>query len=238
MAETGLGTSEGRARYRREQQCRMAATVLECRRLVPDPASRVLDIGRSRLSAMLLEQYESVTTLGLPLEITAGYAHSEGWDPSPGRHFAGHIVCDLNRVDDASIPAGRFDLIVFAEVVEHLYAAPEAALAWLGQFLKPGGIILCTTPNAAAFTRRVRLLMGHNPAERLRRDLRNPGHVREYVRKDLHDMAKDARLEVAGHSYCDDGIPRPPHRSIVEKSLSALFPSLSRAQMIVYRRPC
>ena len=90
----------------------------------------------------------------------------------------------------------RFDLIVCAETIEHLHTPPEFALMMLGSLLKPGGVLLVTTPNACNIAQRLKLLLGSNPFERIRYYSRNPGHFREYTRSEMIEMGKTAGLEV------------------------------------------
>jgi len=238
----GAGTSEARQRYLSEQGPRFAATLKHCIALCTDRNAAVLDVGRSRLSSLLFGHYDQVTTLGLNLDVTRNYAHSVGWEPPQGKDYGGHIVRDLNTTPPGPGPQidRRFDLIVFAEVIEHLYAAPEAALAQLRDLLKSDGLILCTTPNASSLAKRVKLLFGHNPFELLRGDLNNPGHIREYTRAELVDLGRLAGLGVVMHRYLN----YPAHsrgpvvKSIarsVSRTLSLTCPSLCDYQMIVFR---
>jgi SAM-dependent methyltransferase len=74
------------------------------------------------------------------------------------------VRCDLER-DDLGV-AGA-DCAVFSEVLEHLhyYYAP-AVLAKISRALKPGGVLVLTTPNVASLFRRLRLLLGRQPRGR------------------------------------------------------------------------
>lgn len=240
LPNPGAGTAEGRQRYLLEQSVRFAKTVRLCTRLCPNPQAAVLDVGRSNLSSRLLGYYAVVTTLGLPLEITQNYAHTSGWEPPPGKEYAGHIVCDLNKIPTQALSADqcRFDLIVFAEVIEHLFAAPYAALAWLRHLLKEGGMIICTTPNAASISKRFKLLCGKNPGEPLRYDLNNPGHVREYTKKELYEMGRLAELEVVMHRYVDyHELCHSGAKGVISQLVSCIIPSFGPDQMILYRKP-
>jgi len=84
----------------------------------------------------------------------------------------------------------KYDIILFLEVIEHLYTAPEQVLSFLGSFLKPHGFIVIQTPNAAALISRARLLFGRNPYDPIRTNRTNPGHFREYT-----------KLEMANHAH-------------------------------------
>jgi hypothetical protein len=98
---------------------------------------------------------------------------------------------------------GQFDLIVFSEVIEHLAVAPEYTLAFLRSLLTGRGVLICTTPNAAEIAKRLRMLAGRNPYERLRLYALNPGHIREYTRQELCQIAESVGLRCLQHGYFD-----------------------------------
>jgi SAM-dependent methyltransferase len=220
---------------------RFKYVVGKCVELCPQQKTRVLDVGRSHLSALLLEHYDSVWTLGFPIDDAEGFAHPAG--AVPGRkQYAGHIVFDLNDTQTIEvIPTDiRFNLIVFAEVIEHLHTAPELVLHALCNLLTDDGIIVCQTPNASALHKRITLLLGRNPYERLRIDARDPGHIREYTKRELIDAGRIAGLEPVAHEYAEyfgrhGSFPRKLAVRIHEY-VARIFPSLSRGQTIVFRR--
>ena len=47
----------------------------------------------------------------------------------------------------------------------------------------------------------IRMVFGRNPYERLRLYSVNPGHVREYTRQELWDIAHSVGLSCTSHSY-------------------------------------
>lgn len=223
------------------QRFRFVLDILD--RLVVAAESRILDIGRSPLSFMLAAKCGHVTTLGFPLsqlerdfpDLCVGLPHAEP---------AAHIEFDLNDFGKGKFidPTwGEFDVIVFAEVVEHLVIPPEIALAGLAEMLRPGGFIVCQTPNAAALHKRLYLLFGYNPYERLRVDLSNPGHFREYTKKELIACGKTVGLRIVDHQYCEylsvEGGPARRAMGYVLKLCSLAFSPFSRSQTIIYQRP-
>lgn len=150
----------------------------------------ILDIGNSYQTLVVkkLFPYSNLDTMGF---FDHRFSAGEG---------SFHIEMDLN---DACFPErwptserGGYDLIIFAEVLEHLYTSPEQVLSCLKQLLKPGGVILLQTPNAAALKKRLKLLWGKNPYELIRLDRGNPGHFRELTVRDLRRYAKRCGLEV------------------------------------------
>jgi 2-polyprenyl-3-methyl-5-hydroxy-6-metoxy-1,4-benzoquinol methylase len=66
---------------------------------------------------------------------------------------------DLERVDDLPWAEGSFDVIVAADVLEHL-RDPEAVLRLLERYLAPGGRLVVSLPNVANASVRGGLLLG------------------------------------------------------------------------------
>lgn len=198
-------------------------------RFAPDPSVEILDVGPSPFTRMLLWGYPRVSTLGF------GQARELICQIPPE---VPHHAFDLNDSEHPgrwpSLP--KFRLIVFAEVIEHLHAAPQHALRFLASCLEPGGLIVCQTPNAVSLDKRIHMLLGRNPFETIREDSTNPGHFRESTRAELVRFAHEAGLEVVFHDFQNYFIsPRRSMRLIDRVSMP--FPGLRRGQTIVYRRP-
>jgi len=70
-------------------------------------------------------------------------------------------VCDI---DNQPLPFGDsiFDVVVFSEVIEHL-VDPIFVLNQIYRVLKPGGMLIVSTPNIAYVQYRIELLMGKLP---------------------------------------------------------------------------
>jgi SAM-dependent methyltransferase len=112
---------------------------------------------------------------------------------------------------------GSADAVLFSEVVEHL-VDPDAALDELRRVLRPGGHLLLSTPNLAAWYNRALLLAGVQPVfseVSLRGIHGRPGsqvvgHLRLYTARALRGFlgASGFTVEkVAGAPYHD--VPRP-----------------------------
>jgi len=129
---------------------RFADILRLCQSYVASPSARVLDIGRSELTAHLLKFYTNVTTLGLDL-----HADDGGHREASSMAAVPHVTFDLLNSDRVDIwpECESFDLIVFSEVLEHLSVAPEFVFAFLNSLLADNGIIICTTPNATDIAR-------------------------------------------------------------------------------------
>ena len=119
-----------------------------------------------------------------------------GWDDHRFPRVDGerHHQHDLN---DPSYPEVEpFDVVVCAEVVEHLKVAAVPVLRFLGGLLAPDGRLVLQTPNATALPKRVRMLIGRNPYAPIRDEPANPGHFHEFTVSELRKALRDAGLEV------------------------------------------
>jgi SAM-dependent methyltransferase len=220
-----------RQNYLAMHQARFAELLELCRHQVPDQSARILDVGRSELTSYLGTYYRNIHTLGLDPGIDdGGHREVSSMDGVP------HIVFDLlsSSVVSSWPDCGGFDLIVFSEVIEHLTVAPEFVFAALGSMLTDRGILICSTPNAADFAKRLRLIFGRNPYERLRLYPANPGHIREYTRLELCDIATSVGLACRSHSYHTwiQSHGRSRIKTAVKK-LIGLYPSFRPFQVCV-----
>jgi SAM-dependent methyltransferase len=112
---------------------------------------------------------------------------------------------------------GSADAVIFSEVIEHL-VDPDSALDELRRVLRPGGHLLLSTPNLAAWYNRGLLLAGVQPVfseVSLRGVHGRPGsqvvgHLRLYTARALKEFVAASGFDVvalAGAPYHD--VPRP-----------------------------
>lgn len=73
------------------------------------------------------------------------------------------IACTQSNLDK-KLPykSGYFDFVFAGEVIEHLFDTNKF-LKEINRVLKPGGVLIITTPNLAHFPDRLRFLFGKNP---------------------------------------------------------------------------
>ncbi|NUK32966.1 methyltransferase domain-containing protein [Streptomyces lunaelactis] len=113
--------------------------------------------------------------------------------------------------------SGSADAVLFSEVVEHL-VDPDSALDELHRVLRPGGHLMLSTPNLAAWYNRGLLLAGVQPVfseVSLRHIHGRPGsqvvgHLRLYTARALREFVAASGFEVvtvAGAPF--HGVPRP-----------------------------
>ena len=229
LATCGQGS---RRTYSDIHKRRFADTLHLCKAYAPDPSARVLDIGRSELTSYLSTFYWNIQTLGLDLALDDGGHREQG-----GMNSLKHIRFDLleSSAPSAWPDCGPFDLIVFSEVLEHLHVAPEFVFAFLRSLLSPAGVLMCTTPNATEIGKRLRMLAGRNPYERIRLYAGNPGHFREYTQKELVEIGCGAGFHCEDHMYMN--WQHGSGRSWLKATLAWLvrsYPSFRSSQVCVF----
>ncbi|MET7696601.1 methyltransferase domain-containing protein [Streptomyces sp. NPDC005485] len=123
------------------------------------------------------------------------------------------------ELTDGGLPfaAGAADAVLFSEVIEHL-VDPDAALDEIRRVLRPGGHLMLSTPNLAAWYNRALLLAGVQPVfseVSLRAIHGRPGtevvgHLRLYTARALREFVAASGFEVVrlrGAPF--HGVPRP-----------------------------
>ena len=202
--------------------------VNECMQKSPDTKRfSILDIGPHFFTVLLRKSFPDATIN------TFGYDLPEiNWQSVRAQHFS----FDLNNAcfPDQWPVVPKHDIVVMGEVIEHLLIAPWMVLRFVKTLLNDNGFLILTTPNAVTIAKRVFLFLGRNPFERLREDLRNPGHFREYTKKELIDSGTKAglfawRVYLANYFILDNPVANAFFNGF------GFIPSLRNGITVVYR---
>ncbi|HVJ67510.1 MAG TPA: class I SAM-dependent methyltransferase [Caulifigura sp.] len=214
------------------------------RRLKSDrSAVRILEIGAFTgvVSVALAKLGYTVTATDMPFVIN--HAQMQEFFLNAGISTLAH---DLT-MSTMPVAPGSFDIIVFAEVLEHLNWNPLLTLQEFHRILAPGGAVYCATPNLASLKNRASLATGkgfYSPISHLKVSLipdtgASVGiHWREYTKSELCELYECAGFELVEHSYClynKGDKSRFPRRQIV-RTIYRLWPGLMQGQCAVFRK--
>ena len=147
---------------------------------------KILDIGNSPFSEILSKIIDS------PVDVL-------GFLPDSILKFGRQYQFNLNDCYNKSSwrsDIGLYDIIIFAEVIEHLYTSPNQVFAYLYSILEKNGKLILQTPNAAVLHKRFQLLAGKNPYMLLPENRRHPGHYREYTKSELIHFAINSGFKI------------------------------------------
>ena len=149
------------------------------------PGGRVLDLGCASGGLLALLRPRAGYLAGLELSATAARAAAQVAD-----------VVVQGALEDPDLPfeAGSFDLVVLADVLEHL-ADPVAALRRASGWARPGGSVLLSVPNVAHWQARLTLARGRWPAHDS--GTFDSSHLRWFTRASVATLLADAGLEEA-----------------------------------------
>ena len=152
----------------------------------PQPGARLLDVGvlPGHLGALARSRGYSVS----------GITNI----PAPDDFYlvAARLGMDLRKTDLETellpFPDDHFSVVLFCEVIEHLYRNPFRALGEIFRVLQPGGFLLLTTPSLSAVEKLMGLLRGfsfrpslYGPLEIAFPPRLSHTHFREYTDREL-----------------------------------------------------
>jgi len=188
---------------RAQRQARMLAEIL---RDVAGPAV-IVDLGCGDGSALAVAAEHN------PAHRFAGI----DWSGDALRQAQALGLTVLRGGMDLPVADGAADVVIMSELIEHL-VDPDAAVAEARRILRPGGSLLLSTPNLAAWYNRGLLALGIQPIfseVSLRGVFGRPGrvvagHLRLFTRRALTEFLTASGFRcvtVTGARYHD--VPRP-----------------------------
>lgn len=142
-----------------------------------------------------LNCFNSITAADIMQRPVVGIDNSIKW-----------ISWDLNESLD--IPSQQFDVIVSAEVIEHLENPRATVREWF-RLLRPNGIIIFSTPNNESWRALIALfIQGHFV---LFSDTCYPAHITALLRKDIRRILDEAGFSEPTFIFTNlGGIPKFP----------------------------
>jgi 2-polyprenyl-3-methyl-5-hydroxy-6-metoxy-1,4-benzoquinol methylase len=111
--------------------------------------------------------------------------------------FDGRVGDIENGLD---YPDSRFDVVFCSEVIEHM-TSPELLVGEIRRILRPGGLLVLSTPNSAFWLYRLLGVLGYTVAE-----LQHPKHFQFFSRRSLLRLLESTGLRpkriLGRNMYC------------------------------------
>lgn len=180
----------------------------------PKREGRALEIGANPyfMSALLKEYRPDLTFdyLNYFENAPEPVVQAVSWE-SPTRIERNVDVSSFNvNLETARLPVedGRYDVVLFCEVLEHFTMHPLNALNEIWRVMKSDGVLVLTTPNVARYENVVALVEGRNLYDPYSGYGPHGRHNREYTRHELHMLMRHAGFE------CETDFTSDVHGSI------------------------
>lgn len=156
-------------------------------RLLPAGGARMLDVGSGQFAILakhLLGAMADVADLDT--------RHTDVLS----QNGVGFHPIDLSR--EIILPDERYDMVVLAEVIEHVPSPPYVVFSNLRDALRPGGTLLVTTPNLYRLRNAIRMVRGKRIFDLYRvPEVDGPlGHFIEYAKDQLEWHFERASYEI------------------------------------------
>ncbi|OLE54012.1 MAG: hypothetical protein AUG51_10335 [Acidobacteria bacterium 13_1_20CM_3_53_8] len=131
-----------------------------------------------------------------------------------------------------NLASNSFDIVIIAQVIEHILNHPLGLMLDLARLMRPGGLMILTTPNPATVMAAVRSLRGKSLLWGTRDFIDEPKiddeqvitkadiHYREYTHEELYHLITNAGLRVEKSLYLGLGssLSQPALKRVIKKS--------------------
>lgn len=173
-------------------------------RMIPNTSDslRILDIGTTPFTFFLKETFPhyQISTLDRT-NLLAERCRLKGIDLK---------VCDLDEVL-IPYPDEAFDLVIFSEVLEHIFAPPSELLLEVKRILAKDGTLILGVPNIATILNRIKLLFGITPLDHpdalfKKGWVHGHGHIHEYTMKEIGSIVESCGFKIGKKMFIS---PKP-----------------------------
>jgi 2-polyprenyl-3-methyl-5-hydroxy-6-metoxy-1,4-benzoquinol methylase len=148
---------------------------------VPGSARALLDVGcgSGAFGRLLRSRRPGMELWAVEPDPASAHAAEDGFD---------HVV--VGEFPDHRLPDGRFDVVMCADVLEHM-PEPETALRAAAKAIRPDGVMVASIPNVRHWRAVVWPLLRHGTWTYTERGILDRTHLRFFTRRSMHDFFTD-----------------------------------------------
>lgn len=150
-------------------------TILQLKQIVkylPGNDALLVDIGTGMGIAPRFVKKLGIRSISVDWPMTGGFVALETVKEAGVEGFYCEVGKEPIPIEDESA-----DVVLLADVIEHLPHSPKPVLEEIKRILKPQGICIATTPNSTRLTVRLKVALGYSSWPR----------IFDYFDKDFHD---------------------------------------------------
>lgn len=172
------------------------------------------------------------------INVTSIDLSPERYQETIDRHNLNVIKANI-EIDKIPINSNTFDVALFNELFEHLRINPIFTLNEVRRVLKPGGILLLSTPNMTSLKGWYNLLTKNKAPGNIFEEymklekLGHMGHVREYTFIEVSEFLKNCDYSIRKVIFRGAPIPSNTWKRIITDLFFHVFPKLRRYFSIV-----
>jgi SAM-dependent methyltransferase len=203
-----------------------------------EPGALIVDIGTGTgvVPAAILASGRRLLTIDIP----GGNDAVAAWIRKHGGTTATAVV----GPEPIPLELDAAATVLLADVIEHLPGSPLPLLGEIARVLRPGGVLVLSTPNATRLHVRVKVALGRSNWPPLgvvygEHEV-HPSHHREYTRAEVVEVLDRAGFIAVETEFIEERVPgRWPNVAgrLAAQALSTLAPSLAGDLVAVARRP-
>lgn len=192
------------------------------------PGSKMLDVGCSAGSTLCHLKLNKIIAEAVGVDFV-DMPESDQRNPLIDKF----IVANLNE-ESLDLPNAYFDIILCADVLEHLID-PWSVLEFLKGFLKPSGLIIISMPNIREF-RALYNIFGKGDFKYAPSGILDKTHMRFFCKKNLRDLVVHANLKIENIQPSFKTCPLQKNRKLFSSLTFGGFDQFIAQQYIITAR--
>ena len=148
---------------------------------LPETAHTLLDVGcgSGAFGRLLRSKRPDMELWAVEPDPASAKAAEGGFD---------HVI--VGEFPNEGLPSGAFDVVMFADVLEHM-AEPEQGLRAAVEALAPGGVMVASIPNVRNWRAVLWPLLGHGRWTYTERGILDSTHLRFFSRRSMRQFFVD-----------------------------------------------